>query len=121
MEGVGNHTEKSVIRKRKRQFFALLIGVLIGMLPTVNVLAKTIVFDGDGHTDATKAYASDSIKWNREDSGHIKVNYSTPDGFKPGEPVLMPSPGWDYVFNLKDWSIANLDYWKITDSSISGG
>lgn len=117
MEGVGNHTEKSGIRKRKRQFFALLIGVLIGMLPTVNVLAKTIVFDGDGNTDAKKAYASDSIKWDRADSGYINVNYSTPDGVKPDSSGLIMDASL-YEFNLKGWSIANLDYWKITNSSI---
>lgn len=123
MEGVGNHTEESGIRKRKRkrQFFALLIGVLIGMLPTVNVLAATIVFDDDGHTDAKKAYASDSIKWDRAYSGHIQVNYSTPDGVIPDGPSLIPEPCYNHEFDLKDCSIANLDYWKITSSSVFGG
>ncbi len=121
MEGVGNHTEKSGIRKRKRQFFALLIGVLIGMLPTVNVLAKTIVFDRDGHTDAKKAYASDSIKWDIASSGYIQVNYSTPDGVEPDGPSFIHEPCYNHEFDLKDCSIANLDYWKITNSSIIEG
>ena len=112
MKDIVDYAEKSRIRKRKRQFFALLIGLLIGMLPTVNVLASTIEVRGDGVCSATTANADDTIRWNITGSGGIYVTYVTPSGEGSEVPGTYATSGPAY-FQLDNQNIENLDHWDI--------
>ncbi len=119
MKDIVDYAEKSRIRKRKRQFFALLIGVLIGMMPTVNVLAATIDVSTDGVCSATTANAGDTIRWNIATSGGINVTYVTPSGEEPEVPGTYANTGPAY-FQLDNKNIENLDHWDILSKEVNG-
>lgn len=111
MEHIGDSTDKSLIRKRRKKFFAMIIGLMIGMLPTVNALAATITFNSDGSTESTTAAVGDTIKWEHTSSGGMKVIYTTPTGNQTKECGHTDSD--KIKVNVIDCGITNLDHWSV--------
>lgn len=80
-----NKTErKHLIAKRRKQFAALVLGVVVAMLPTVEVMAETVTmtdYDRPELEDNIKIYNDDKLEWKhcKEDgtlsSGYLAVLY----------------------------------------------
>lgn len=111
---------KQLIAKRKRQFFALVLGVLIAVMPAVSVMAETVTVRDNGvgqNINGKAVYPGEQLKWNITNdatitSGRILVNY-----WNNGAPVdeeLTPSdtnkPGTAQINVKNSRGIADLDH-----------
>lgn len=116
MEHIGDSTDKSLIRKRRKKFFAMIIGLMIGIMPTVNVWAeRTITFDDDDQLvggDTIKV--GDSIFHKTlTGSGGYKIDYCIDSEWTDNEACTRDSQ--DFEIKVTDRGLANLKHWYIDD------
>ena len=113
MKDIVDYAEKSRIRKRKRQFFALLIGLLIGMLPTVNVLADTITIDHTGTLESATVKVGDHISF----SGGVTFDFNDSDGRN----IRGEAGGNGADIPVGNCGLTDLDHWNMvrTERDIS--
>lgn len=110
MKDIVDYAEKSRIRKRKRQFFALLIGLLIGMLPTVNVLATTITIDPTGTLQSATVNDGDTIQISF--SGGVTFYFKDSDGNQLEE---KGGHNGDDI-NVGNCGLTDLDHWNMVQT-----
>ena len=70
-------TDRQVIKSRQKKFFAFCLAILIGCMPTVNVMAETInVSQGTaGSMDGRTLNPGDELRWTSVGTGGMKVYY----------------------------------------------
>lgn len=111
MKDIVDYAEKSRIRKRKGQFFALLIGLLIGMLPTVNVLADTITID-PGTLQSATVKDGDTIQISF--SGGVTFNFLNSDGSH-----LLDTVGHNHeTIYVGNCGLTDLDHWNMVRTEL---
>lgn len=121
MEHIGDSIDKSLIRKRRKKFFAMIIGLMIGIMPTVNVWAeRTITFDeNDQLVGGNTIKAGDSIYHTAlNGSGGYKIDYCIEGEWTDNRPCTRDSQ--DFEIDVTDQGLANLKHWSI-DYSMDGG
>ena len=121
MEHIGDSIDKSLIRKRRKKFFAMIIGLMIGIMPTVNVWAeRAITFDeNDQLVGGNTIKAGDSIYHTAlNGSGGYKIDYCIEGEWTDNRPCNRDSQ--DFEIDVTDQGLANLKHWSI-DYSKDGG
>lgn len=73
-------TDRQVIKSRQKKFFAFCLAILIGCMPTVNVMAETFGIKPAtvGRLIGQTIETGDVL--DKEVSGHLLVRYETPGG-----------------------------------------
>ncbi len=112
MKDIVDYAEKSRIRKRKRQFFALLIGLLIGMLPTVNVLAATITIEHFGDPESATVKDGDTIQISF--SGAVTFYFKDSDGSNLRREGGITGGN----INVGNCGLTDLDHWNMVRTEL---
>ncbi len=108
-------TDRQVIKSRQKKFFAFCLAMLIGCMPTVNVLASTIYVNKDnvGTMMGQTLSPGDVLNWRSVDiTGRMKVYYvsdgTTYDsGKKPANA--------EYEHTIKTCDAKGFLHWKVED------
>lgn len=121
MDHIGDSIDKSLIKKRRKKFFAMIIGLMIGIMPTVNVWAeRTITFDeNDQLVGGNTIKAGDSIYHTALTvSGGYKIDYKIDGAWTDSDPVYTGNQGFE--IEVTNQELDNLKHWSI-DYSQDGG
>ena len=117
-------TDRQVIKSRQKKFFAFCLAILIGCMPTVNVMAVTIEVNQNSANDMVgrSLDPGDVLSWHPvETSGSMRVNYLS-DGTSFVGDTISTTDSYDYTIKSCDskgfihWKVVNLD-----DSNTIGG
>ena len=123
-----DRTYEKMISVRRKRFFALVLGVTLALLPTVNVVAQEVTFRGNANVIPANLLPDDTLTWKILGSvepfealttGRIRVIYLDANGnrlnsdtderdFKKGD----NGNGNECTVTLRSCGIDDLDKWK---------
>lgn len=120
-----NTDNKRLIAKRRKQFLALVFGLVIGLLPTASVMAETVKIVNDVNVDSyvgKNIYnkSGEKLLWEVTSeaafvTGHIKVFFDNPEHSCEEKETSKYNPK-EFDINLNHYdSIANFDHWRIAE------
>ena len=113
MEHIGDSIDKSLIRKRRKKFFAMIIGLMIGIMPTVNVWAETITFNDEELVGGNTIKVGESIVHTAiTGSGGYKIYYYDVNGACIDNAEIPIDQG-ELEFEVTNQGLANLKHWSI--------
>ncbi|MCR4785357.1 MAG: hypothetical protein K5847_01745 [Lachnospiraceae bacterium] len=109
-------TDRQVIKSRQKKFFAFCLAILIGCMPTVNVLASTIYVNENnvGTMMGQTLSPGDVLNWrSAEITGRMKVYYvSDGTSYDSGKKRTTDGP---YEHTIKTCDTKGFLHWKVED------
>ena len=108
-------TDRQVIKSRQKKFFAFCLAILIGCMPTVNVMAATIYVNKDnvGTMMGQTLSPGDVLNWRSVDiTGRMKVYYVSDGTTYDSE---KKPANEEYEHTIKTCDAKGFLHWKVED------
>lgn len=120
-------TDRQVIKSRQKKFFAFCLAMLIGCMPTVNVMAATTTVNKDNFVATMQGMTfvpGDRIEWNvlgTETTGRLTIYY-TYDGLLPQEETTGDiGANETRGLDIRSHNVKDLLHWKVRGARVEGG
>lgn len=117
-------TDRQVIKSRQKKFFAFCLAILIGCMPTVNVMAATYNVNCEtigGLLEGRNLSPGDTVNWTQPNrSGNITVTYIWDGG--EDTPINRNVANEEVVeIQIASYNVIGLKYWKVTQATAGAG
>lgn len=110
------------IKKRRKQFFAFCLALILGLMPTLTVWAADIEYNlgSESELNGKSISSGEKIKCTVGASGGKLIVYYVKDGNSIGQEEADISGDATGEITVADQGITDLDYWKVSEAKNDG-
>ena len=119
-------TDRQVIKNRQKKFFAFCLAILIGCMPTVNVMAATTTVTSVTFVDTMNGKTfvpGDRIEWNvlgTETTGKLTIYYTYDGLLQPEETTGDIGTNETRGLDIRSHNVKDLLHWKVSGARVEG-
>lgn len=119
-------TDRQVIKSRQKKFFAFCLAILIGCMPTVNVMAATTTVNKDniGNINGSTFVPGDMIRWEvaatEATGGRLRIYYSYNGSIQQEQPTGVVNPDNFEELTIGSYNVMDLLHWRVVNAESAG-
>lgn len=114
--------DRQEIKSRQKKFFAFCLAILIGCMPTVNVMAATTTVDKDniGNINGSTFVPGDKIRWEvapaETSGGRLTIYYRYNGSIQQEQPTGDVNPGNSEELTIRSYNVMDLLHWRVVNA-----